>query len=404
MSGPIRSVINLQKSLLPHKLNKIPQFTITEYDSNMTAEEYRDILDEMDADISKHVEDINFQISAIDKWHAKWVELIDEIQDEEDKKAELLLFDQNALGNDGFLNVVQNAQASIPDLNCLRNKIRKKHLKMDRLTAAQTTTTGSTSVKVDDSEPPAQTPQLSQPKLSIDKSPRWPSRRGSRRLHFRRLFFHYTVSYHIKSAMTDVSTTELLAQISQSSPGNATKESGSKEAQRVRKCNVEKEENLWASELVLPTAMRTPDVLTGADLIYQYIDFSTTRELPSGFQLIDSKVGKLLSGKGNLLSESVCSVALAEKELKPIIPADKETEPFRRTIRISKNPEQFVDAEAMNRILPRQRRQKSRSVVELPNVKVQQHVHQWKAPLTRTNNVTKTRTVRVRTLLDRCIK
>ncbi|KAI1729356.1 hypothetical protein DdX_01593 [Ditylenchus destructor] len=45
------------------------------------------------------------------------------------------------------------------------------------------------------------------------------------------LFFHYTVSYHIKSAMTDVSTTELLAQISQTSPGNATKESGSKEAQ-----------------------------------------------------------------------------------------------------------------------------------------------------------------------------
>ncbi|KAI1692079.1 hypothetical protein DdX_21452 [Ditylenchus destructor] len=31
--------------------------------------------------------------------------------------------------------------------------------------------------------------------------------------------------------MTDVSTTELLAQISQTSPGNATKESGSKEAQ-----------------------------------------------------------------------------------------------------------------------------------------------------------------------------
>ncbi|KAI1697096.1 hypothetical protein DdX_18693 [Ditylenchus destructor] len=46
-------------------------------------------------------------------------------------------------------------------------------------------------------------------------------------------FLHYTVSYHIKSAMTDVSTAELLAQISQTSPGNATKESGSKEAQET---------------------------------------------------------------------------------------------------------------------------------------------------------------------------
>ncbi|KAI1695140.1 hypothetical protein DdX_19750 [Ditylenchus destructor] len=55
----------------------------------------------------------------------KWVEFIDEIQDEEDKKAELLLFNNHALGN----------------------------------------TTGSINVKVDDNEPPAYTPRLSQPKL-----------------------------------------------------------------------------------------------------------------------------------------------------------------------------------------------------------------------------------------------
>ncbi|KAI1723788.1 dynein light chain type 1 domain-containing protein [Ditylenchus destructor] len=46
-------------------------------------------------------------------------------------------------------------------------------------------------------------------------------------------------------------------------------------------------------------------------------------------------------------------------------------------------------------------KRKRRSVVELPNVKVQQYVRQWRAPLTRTNSVTKTRTVRVRTLPDR---
>lgn len=79
------------------------------------------------------------------------------------------------------------------------------------------------------------------------------------------------------------------------------------------------------SSLQIPCATVNPVLLIGADYFWQLCEGTIPMSLPSGFTLLNTRIGKILTGAGNLKTHSLPSVFMALDDIPEDAPELEET-------------------------------------------------------------------------------
>ena len=126
MSAHIRAAIDLQKTVIRQQLGKIPSFSMPVFNDDDSINDRIQSLDLLEKSVFDFHNRLTKAVTAMEKWHNRWLNFIEGLEDQTAIDAETGTYLNNAQGTNGFLALLQEAENELSTLDVIREEIRLK--------------------------------------------------------------------------------------------------------------------------------------------------------------------------------------------------------------------------------------------------------------------------------------